>query len=47
MDPSTTAVLALHFQHNVIHPDGVFGPMLAEPAPATPAPDADTPPPVR
>ncbi len=31
MNVATTAVLALHWQHNVIHPDGLFGPMLAEP----------------
>lgn len=31
MDASRTAVLALHWQHNVIHPDGIFGPMLAAP----------------
>lgn len=35
MDPSTTAVLALHWQHNILHPDGVFGPMLAEPVAAS------------
>ncbi len=35
MDPSRTAVLALHWQHNVIHPDGLFGPMLAEPVAAS------------
>ncbi|MBY5162809.1 cysteine hydrolase [Salsipaludibacter albus] len=29
MDSTRTAVLALHFQHNVVHPDGLFGPMLA------------------
>jgi len=31
MNVATTAVLALHWQHNVIHPDGLFGPMLAGP----------------
>ncbi|MEE8602866.1 MAG: cysteine hydrolase [Euzebya tangerina] len=31
MTPTSTTVMALHWQHNVIHPDGVFGPMLAEP----------------
>lgn len=35
MDPSRTAVLALHWQHNVVHPDGLFGPMLAEPVAAS------------
>lgn len=35
MDPSRTAVLAMHFQHNMVHPDGVFGPMLAEPVAAS------------
>lgn len=35
MEPSTTAVLALHWQHNILHPDGVFGPMLAEPVAAS------------
>lgn len=31
MHAASTAVLALHWQHNVIHPDGIFGPMLAAP----------------
>lgn len=35
MDPSRTVVLALHWQHNVVHPDGLFGPMLAEPVAAS------------
>lgn len=35
MDPSSTAVLALHWQHNVIDPDGIFGPMLAAPVAAS------------
>lgn len=35
MDPSRTAVLALHWQHNVVHPDGLFGPMLAAPVAAS------------
>ena len=35
MQAASTAVLALHWQHNVIHPDGVFGPMLAEPVAAS------------
>lgn len=35
MEPSTTAVLALHWQHNILHRDGVFGPMLAEPVAAS------------
>ena len=35
MEATRTAVLALHWQHNVIHPDGVFGPMLAEPVAAS------------
>ncbi|GII55470.1 hypothetical protein Pth03_38590 [Planotetraspora thailandica] len=30
-DPRTTAVLALHWQVNVIKPEGFFGAMLAEP----------------
>lgn len=31
LDPARTAVLALHWQVNVIRPEGFFGPMLAEP----------------
>lgn len=31
IDPRRTAVLALHWQVNVIEPGGFFGPMLAEP----------------
>jgi nicotinamidase-related amidase len=31
LDPSRTAVLALHWQVNVIEPQGFFGAMLAEP----------------
>ncbi len=35
MQPSSTAVLAMHWQHNVIDPGGLFGPMLAEPVAAS------------
>ena len=31
LDPARTAVLALHWQVNVIRPEGFFGPMLADP----------------
>ncbi|MEU4767381.1 cysteine hydrolase [Actinosynnema sp. NPDC023794] len=31
LDPQRAAVLALHWQVNVIKPEGFFGPMLAEP----------------
>lgn len=31
LDPRTCAVLALHWQVNVVRPEGFFGPMLAEP----------------
>lgn len=31
LEPAHTAVLALHWQVNVIRPEGFFGPMLAEP----------------
>ncbi|CAM02595.1 nicotinamidase-related amidase [Saccharopolyspora erythraea NRRL 2338] len=31
IDPRRTAVLALHWQVNVVEPEGFFGPMLAEP----------------
>lgn len=31
LDPAATAVLALHWQVNVVRPEGFFGPMLAEP----------------
>ncbi|MBF6237829.1 cysteine hydrolase [Nocardia otitidiscaviarum] len=31
LEPERTAVLALHWQVNVIRPEGFFGPMLAEP----------------
>ncbi|WP_024801514.1 cysteine hydrolase [Nocardia sp. BMG51109] len=34
-DSARTAVLALHWQVNVIEPDGFFGPMLAEPVAAS------------
>lgn len=30
LDPECSAVLALHWQHNVTHPDGIFGAMLGE-----------------
>lgn len=35
IDPTRTAVLALHWQVNVIAPVGFFGPMLAEPVAAS------------
>ncbi len=35
LDPSRTAVLALHWQVNVIEPEGFFGGMLAEPIAAS------------
>ena len=35
LDPSRTAVLALHWQVNVIEPDGFFGGMLAAPVAAS------------
>ncbi|MFI6871155.1 cysteine hydrolase [Nocardia sp. NPDC050406] len=31
LEPAHTAVLALHWQINVVRPEGFFGPMLAEP----------------
>jgi biuret amidohydrolase len=31
LDPVRTAVLALHWQVNVVRPEGFFGPLLAEP----------------
>jgi nicotinamidase-related amidase len=31
IDPRRTAVLALHWQVNVVEPEGFFGPLLAEP----------------
>lgn len=31
LEPAHTAVLALHWQVNIIRPEGFFGPMLAEP----------------
>ena len=31
LDPARTVVLALHWQVNVIRPEGFFGPLLAEP----------------
>src|SRR5215210_4640414 len=35
LDPARTAVLALHWQVNVIEPDGFFGGMLAAPVAAS------------
>ncbi|WP_460697028.1 cysteine hydrolase family protein [Nocardia thraciensis] len=35
LDRTRTAVLALHWQVNVIEPEGFFGPMLAEPVAAS------------
>ena len=35
LDPSATAVLALHWQVNVVRPEGFFGAMLAEPVRAS------------
>jgi nicotinamidase-related amidase len=35
LDPRRTAVLALHWQVNVVRPEGFFGPMLAEPVAAS------------
>ena len=35
LDPRRCAVLALHWQVNVIKPEGFFGPMLAEPVAAS------------
>jgi nicotinamidase-related amidase len=35
LDPGRTAVLALHWQVNVVRPDGFFGPMLAGPVAAS------------
>lgn len=34
-DPRRSAVIALHWQVNVIRPEGFFGPMLAEPVAAS------------
>ena len=35
LEPAATAVLALHWQVNVVRPEGFFGPMLAEPVRAS------------
>lgn len=35
LDPRSTAVLALHWQVNVVRPEGFFGPMLAGPVAAS------------
>lgn len=35
LEPAATAVLALHWQVNVVRPEGFFGPMLAEPVKAS------------